>query len=91
MGKYTNAINAAKNSDSPEIQKTSEPEKHLSGKPASQTTSKPESQLNEIEEMVNLSIKVPKKLRQQWVAQAKLRGTSLTALITDFLSKELGS
>ena len=43
------------------------------------------------EDMVNLSIKVPRRLRQKWVAESRLRGTTLTAIISDYLKTELGS
>ena len=42
------------------------------------------------EDLVNLSIKVPRRLRQKWVAESRLRGTTLTAIISDYLKTELG-
>jgi hypothetical protein len=39
---------------------------------------------------VNLSIKVPKSRRQHWAAEAKRQGTTLTAAITEALSKRFG-
>ena len=53
-------------------------------------TSKPDLQKTIQEDMVNLSIKVPRRLRQKWVAESRLRGTTLTAIITDYLKTELG-
>jgi hypothetical protein len=41
-------------------------------------------------EDVNLSIKVPKSRRQHWAAEAKRRGTTLTAAITEALSAKFG-
>lgn len=41
-------------------------------------------------EEVNLSIKVPKHLRRHWVAEAKRRDTSLTAIIMASLKASLG-
>jgi len=41
-------------------------------------------------EEVNLSIKVPKRLRRHWVAEAKRRDTSLTAVIITALKETLG-
>lgn len=43
------------------------------------------------EEMVNLSIRVPKRLRMHWVAEAKRSDTSLTAVITEALNAKFGS
>ena len=39
---------------------------------------------------VSLTIKVPKSLRQYWVAKAKLNGSTLTADITEFLTQKYG-
>lgn len=39
---------------------------------------------------VNLSIKVPKRLRQHWAAEAKRSGTTLTRVITDALQQRFG-
>ena len=49
-----------------------------------------ENQKTVCEDMVNLSIKVPRRLRQKWVAESRLRGTTLTAIISDYLKTELG-
>ena len=43
-----------------------------------------------VEEMVNLSIRVPKRLRMHWVAEAKRSDTSLTAVITEALNARFG-
>ncbi|MBB6053893.1 hypothetical protein [Armatimonas rosea] len=43
-----------------------------------------------VEEMVNLSIRVPKRLRMHWVAEAKRNDTSLTAVITEALNARFG-
>ena len=39
---------------------------------------------------VSLTIKVPRNLRQLWVVEARSRGTTLSAVIVDYLKKELG-
>jgi hypothetical protein len=44
-----------------------------------------------VEEMVNLSIRVPKRLRMHWVAEAKRSDTSLTAVITEALNAKFGN
>ena len=43
-----------------------------------------------VEEMVNLSIRVPKRLRMHWVAEAKRSDTSLTSVITEALNARFG-
>lgn len=43
-----------------------------------------------VEEMVNLSIRVPKRLRMHWVAEAKRHDTSITAVITEALNAKFG-
>lgn len=42
------------------------------------------------ESEVNLSIKVAKSRRQHWAAEAKRQGTTLTAAITEALSRKFG-
>lgn len=42
-------------------------------------------------EIVNLSIRVPKKLRRHWVSEAKKRDTTVTALVTELLNAVLGT
>ena len=44
-----------------------------------------------VEEMVNLSIRVPKRLRMHWVAEAKRHDTSITAAVTQALNAKFGS
>lgn len=60
------------------------------GKPENQKSAKVENQKTREEDLVNLSIKVPRRLRQKWVAESRLRGTTLTAIISDYLKTELG-
>ncbi len=60
----------------PENKKTRLPEKKIAPKAA--------------ERDVNLSIKVPESRRRHWVSEAKRRGTSLTAVIIESLSKQFG-
>jgi hypothetical protein len=82
MGKYTEIVQG-KN-------QLAQPESNKSGNQQNQQTSKPENQQTVSEDMVNLSIKVPRRLRQKWVAESRLRGTTLTAIISDYLKIELG-
>lgn len=57
----------------------------------SQNTRKPENgQASEREPDVNLSIKVNAARRRHWAAEAKRRGTTLTATITEALSERFG-
>ncbi len=41
-------------------------------------------------DIVSLTIKVPRNLRQHWVVEARSRGTTLSAVIVELLKKELG-
>ena len=68
----------------------SKEQKSNSGKPEKQITRKPDSQQSDQEDMVNLSIKVPRRLRQKWVGEARLRGSTVTKIISEYLKKELG-
>ncbi len=60
------------------IQKARKPENQEAGTPAVK------------DEEVNLSIKVPKKRRQHWAAEAKRQGTTITAVVTEALSTRFG-
>ena len=84
MGKYSKIVSSK---NQPENQKAVNAENEPTGNLESNKARKPE---NHKEELVNLSIKVPRRLRQQWVAESRLRGTTLTAIITDYLKQELG-
>ena len=84
MGKYSKIVSSK---NQPENQKTVKAENEPTGNLENSKTKKPE---NQKEDMVNLSIKVPRRLRQKWVAESRLRGTTLTAIITDYLKQELG-
>ena len=90
MGKYSDIVKSKNQAKPPENQKTVNNENNQSGKQQSEKASEPENQKYIPEDMVNLSIKVPRKLRQKWVAESRLRGTTLTAIITDYLKSELG-
>lgn len=91
MAKFSDVIAKAKQGD----QNTSKPEsQETGGNTESQKTRKPEPELNQPplakEEEVNLSIKVTKKRRQHWAAEAKRHGTTLTAVVTEALSTRFG-
>ncbi|WP_394793065.1 hypothetical protein [Armatimonas sp.] len=59
--------------------------------PESQTVSLQAAPGKLVEEMVNLSIRVPKRLRMHWVAEAKRHDTSITAVITEALNAKFGT
>lgn len=100
MGKYSDIVKGKNESGFADNQKTTKPENNQtgnvdssnSGKEQNTITSNAENQKtrSESEDMVNLSIKVPRRLRQKWVAESRLRGTTLTAIISDYLKSELG-
>ena len=99
MGKYSEIVKGKNQADEPENQKTRKAENNKTiknphrktGKQQNSKTREPENQKTRKEDLVNLSIKVPRRLRQKWVAESRLRGTTLTAIITDYLKTELGS
>jgi hypothetical protein len=63
-------------------------ENQEAGNPESIQTRKPETEVKD--EEVNLSIKVPKKRRQHWAAEAKRQGTTITAVVMEALSAKFG-
>ncbi len=98
MGKYRDIVESKNQAVKPDNQKavninsskTSNTDNQKTTNTDSKKTSDTENQETIKEDMVNLSIKVPRKLRQKWVAESRLRGTTLTAIITDYLKTELG-
>ena len=90
MGKYSDIVKSKSESGKPENQKTTNTDSEKTKKVESNQTSNTENQETIKEDMVNLSIKVPRRLRQKWVAESRLRGTTLTAIITEYLKLELG-
>ena len=76
-GKYGSIIQQARESAS---QQTGKPENQLSGLPDQEPA----------KEMVNLSIKVDKRLRRHWVTEAKRNDTTLVAAITEALLARFG-
>jgi hypothetical protein len=43
------------------------------------------------DELVSVTIKVPRSLRQHWQIESKRRGITVTQLVVDFLSNTLGT
>lgn len=107
MGKYSEIVKGKSQNSEPAVQKaiktensktskkqnnkTGNVESSKSGDRENIITREPENQKTGSSDMVNLSIKVPRRLRQKWVAESRLRGTTLTAIISDYLKTELGS
>ena len=85
MSDLRNAIRAAK--DAKETQGLQNPESKAI--PENQKTRKPESQPQETE-MVNLTIKVSREQRMEWLIAAKKERTSLTAAIIEALQARFG-
>ncbi|WP_395141547.1 hypothetical protein [Armatimonas sp.] len=78
--RYADIIQKARESEAAEPEQEAEEVSALPEKPNARV----------IEEMVNLSIRVPKRLRMHWVAEAKRSDTSLTAVITEALNTKFG-
>lgn len=74
MSKYGEVIKKARKQE----KQTLEPESQQSGLPGGK------------EEEVNLSIKVPKRLRRHWVSEAKRLDTTVTAAIIAALKDKFG-
>jgi hypothetical protein len=107
MGKYSEIVKGKSQNSEPAVQKVTKPESNKtikeqnsktgnvesnkSGKRENIKTREPAVQKVVSSDLVNLSIKVPRRLRQKWVAESRLRGTTLTAIISDYLKTELGS
>ena len=107
MGKYSEIVKGKSQNSEPENHQAIKPSSNKtikeqnsktgnvkssnSGNQQNIKTREPENQKTVSEDMVNLSIKVPRRLRQKWVAESRLRGTTLTAIISDYLKSELGS
>ena len=78
MAKYKDIINEIKEEEAvnTDLQKDVDTDLHKS--------------VNKDTDIVSLTIKVPRNLRQLWVVEARSRGTTLSAVIVDYLKKELG-
>lgn len=84
--RYADIIQKARESEA------TEPEPEVETLPDSQNTRLQETPPEKVvEEMVNLSIRVPKRLRMHWVAEAKRSDTSLTAVIMEALNARFGT
>ena len=86
--RYADIIQKARESEAAEPEQEVEEAVAL---PDSQTGQMEVAPGKVVEEMVNLSIRVPKRLRMHWVAEAKRHDTSITAVITEALNAKFGS
>ncbi len=78
------------NTSKPDSQKTTEPTELETIKPDNQQTNKQDNQKKRSEPEVNLCVKVPRSLRQHWAAEAKRKGTTMTAVIIEALTAKFG-
>lgn len=86
-GKFTGVIRKAREGSGPPGQEHDQ----QSGIPVNQETGKPVNQSPvEAIDYVNLSIRVPRSLRQHWAVEAKRTGTSLTREIIESLEQKFG-
>jgi hypothetical protein len=82
MSKYGDLIKKARE---PENQKTSEPDNQIA-----ENTENQSSGLAEIEQMVNLCVKVPISQRRYWMSKAKEQGITVTSVIVEALIQKFG-
>jgi hypothetical protein len=85
MAKYGDLIKQARK---PDDQMTSEPDNQNESKPDDQMTRKPEA--TGVEEMVNLCVRVPKRLRSHWAAEAKRHDVTMTDVMVEALKARFG-
>jgi NRPS condensation-like uncharacterized protein len=72
------------------IKQARKPDDQISVKPEIKTTSKPEPDVEAQEEMVNLCVKVPKRLRSHWAAEAKRNDITMTDVMMEALKAKFG-
>jgi hypothetical protein len=80
MSKYGDLIKKARETE-PENQKAINTEDQISGLP---------SQEPELEQMVNLCVKVPISQRRYWMSKAKEQGITVTSVIVEALTQKFG-
>lgn len=80
MSKYGDLIKKARETE-PENQKTRKTEDQKTGLP------EPEP---ELEQMVNLCVKVPISQRRYWMSKAKEQGITVTSVIIEALTQKFG-
>ena len=87
--RYADIIQKARESEAEEPEQEVE-KVEVAALPESQSAPLEAAPGKVVEEMVNLSIRVPKRLRMHWVAEAKRHDTSITAVITEALNARFG-
>ncbi|MHC5914826.1 MAG: hypothetical protein ACYTXE_28410 [Nostoc sp.] len=80
MSKYGDLIKKARETE-PENQTTRNTEDQTSGLPESEP---------ELEQMVNLCVKVPISQRRYWMSKAKEQGITVTSVIVEALTQKFG-
>ena len=80
MSKYGDLIKKARETE-PENQKAINTSDQISGFP---------SQEPELEQMVNLCVKVPISQRRYWMSKAKEQGITVTSVIVEALTQKFG-
>ncbi|NEU81981.1 hypothetical protein [Nostoc sp. UIC 10630] len=80
MSKYGDLIKKARETE-PENQKTISTEDQTSGLPGGEP---------ELEQMVNLCVKVPISQRRYWMSKAKEQGITVTSVIVEALTQKFG-
>jgi hypothetical protein len=70
------------------IKQARKPDDQIEGKPGNVATRKPDDQT--VEEMVNLCVKVPKRLRSHWAAEAKRHDVTMTDVMVEALKARFG-
>ena len=80
MSKYGDLIKKARETE-PENQKAINTEDQTSGLPEAEP---------ELEQMVNLCVKVPISQRRYWMSKAKEQGITVTSVIVEALTQKFG-
>lgn len=80
MSKYGDLIKKARET---------EPENQIAIKTEDQTSGLPEKE-PELEQMVNLCVKVPISQRRYWMSKAKEQGITVTSVIIEALTQKFG-
>jgi len=72
------------------IKQARKPENQLSVKPENQIARNEEEPIEAQEEQVNLCVKVPKRLRSHWAAEAKRHDVTMTEVMVEALKTRFG-
>jgi len=72
------------------IKQARKPDNQVSVKPDDQTARNEEKPIEAQEEQVNLCVKVPKRLRSHWAAEAKRHDITMTDVMVEALKTRFG-